>query len=55
MLPKHQVNITCIIDEQYPIEYCVGDWVFVHVSFALNRLDQSEAAETLQLSSSITI
>ena len=51
---KRQVNITCIIDEQHPIESCVGDWVLVHVGFALNRLDEAEAAETLQLLAAIT-
>lgn len=25
-----------------------GDWVLVHVGFALNRLDEAEAAATLQ-------
>jgi hydrogenase expression/formation protein HypC len=31
------------------MENCVGDWVLVHVGFALNRLDEEEAAATLQL------
>jgi hydrogenase expression/formation protein HypC len=43
------VNIACIVDEQHPMENCVGDWVLVHVGFALNRLDEEEAAATLQL------
>ena len=51
---KRQVNIACIIDEQHPIESCVGDWVLVHVGFALNRLDEAEAAETLQLLAAMT-
>jgi hydrogenase expression/formation protein HypC len=46
---KRQVNITCIIDEQHPPEKCVGDWVLVHVGFAMNRINEKEAAETLQL------
>lgn len=44
---KRQVNVACIIDDQHPIESCVGDWVLVHVGFAMNRIDQDEAAETL--------
>ena len=28
---------------------CVGDYVIVHVGFALSRLDPEEAAETLRL------
>ena len=46
---KRQVNIACIVDEAHPIESCVGDWVLVHVGFALNRLDEAEAAETLRI------
>lgn len=51
---QRQVNIACIVDEQHPIESCVGDWVLVHVGFALNRLDESEAAETLEMLAAIT-
>ena len=46
---KRQVNIACIVDEDHPTESCVGDWVLIHVGFALNRIDEQEAAETLQL------
>lgn len=46
---KRQVNIACIVDETHPVEACVGDWVLVHVGFALNRIDEAEAAETLAL------
>jgi hydrogenase expression/formation protein HypC len=46
---KRQVNIACIIDDNYPAEACVGDWVLIHVGFALNRIDEQEVAETLQL------
>jgi len=50
---KRQVNIACIVDEQHPPEACVGDWVLVHVGFAMNRIDEREAAETLQMLSEI--
>lgn len=46
---KRQVNIACIVDEQHPPETCIGDWVLVHVGFAMNRINEQEAAETLQL------
>ncbi|MEH1970314.1 HypC/HybG/HupF family hydrogenase formation chaperone [Nostoc sp.] len=46
---KRQVNIACIVDEQHPPEACIGDWVLVHVGFAMNRINEQEAAETLQL------
>ena len=46
---KRQVSLACIVDEEHPIESCVGDWVLVHVGFALNRIDEEEAAETLKM------
>ncbi len=46
---KRQINIACIVDETHPVESCVGDWVLVHVGFAMNRIDPDEAAETLAL------
>jgi hydrogenase expression/formation protein HypC len=46
---KRQVNIACIVDDDHPAESCVGDWVLVHVGFAMNRIDEQEADETLKL------
>jgi len=46
---KRQVNIACIVDDTHPVESCLGDWVLVHVGFAMQRIDPDEAAETLKL------
>lgn len=46
---KRQVNIACIVSETHPVESCVGDWVLVHVGFAMSRIDETEAAETLKI------
>jgi hydrogenase expression/formation protein HypC len=46
---KRQVNIACIVDEEHPVESCVGDWVLVHVGFAMSRINQEEARKTLEL------
>jgi len=46
---KRQVNIACIVNDAYPVEACVGDWVLVHVGFAMSRIDEQEAAETLKI------
>ncbi|BAY66008.1 hydrogenase assembly chaperone HypC/HupF [Calothrix brevissima NIES-22] len=46
---KRQVNIACIVDEQHPPEACIGNWVLVHVGFAMNRINEQEAAETLKM------
>lgn len=35
-------------------EVAVGDYVIVHVGYALNRLDPEEAAETLRLFAELT-
>lgn len=46
---KRQVNLACIVDEFHPVETCVGDWVLVHVGFAMSRIDERQAAETLEI------
>ena len=46
---KRVVNISCIVDEQHPVQSCIGDWVLIHVGFAMSRIDEAEAAKTLQL------
>lgn len=46
---KRQVNIACIVSEEHPVEACLGDWVLVHVGFAMSRIDERQAAETLEI------
>lgn len=46
---RRPINISCIVDEEHPAETCVGDWVLVHVGFAMSRIDAEEAAETLRI------
>jgi hydrogenase expression/formation protein HypC len=46
---RRQINISCIVDDAHPVESCVGDWVLVHVGFAMSRINAAEAAETLRL------
>ncbi len=46
---RRKVNVTCIVDEAHPIEDCIGDWVLIHVGFAMARIDEQEAAETLKV------
>ena len=46
---RRQVNIACIVDEDHPPESCVGDWVLVHVGFAMSRIDAEEARKTMEL------
>jgi hydrogenase expression/formation protein HypC len=46
---RRQINIACIVDDEHPLEACVGDWVLIHVGFAMSRIDEAEAAETLRI------
>jgi hydrogenase expression/formation protein HypC len=45
---KREVNIACIIGER-AIDDCIGDWVLVHVGFAMSVIDEAAAAETLKI------
>jgi len=45
---RRAVNIACIVTEEQAIADCVGDWVLIHVGFAISRLDPEEAEKTLQ-------
>lgn len=46
---KRQVNIACIVNDKHSVDSCVGDWVLVHVGFAMSRIDEEEAAQTLKI------
>ena len=46
---RREVNIACITDAGHPAESCVGDWVLVHVGFAMSRISEEEAALTLDV------
>ena len=46
---RRQVNIACIVDEAHSVDACLGDWVLIHVGFAMSRIDEAEAAQTLQI------
>ena len=43
------VNIACVVDDDHPADACIGDWVLVHVGFAMSRIDEQEAQKTLSL------
>jgi hydrogenase expression/formation protein HypC len=45
---RRPVNISFVIDDRSANE-CIGDWVLVHVGFAMSRIDVDEAARTLAL------
>jgi hydrogenase expression/formation protein HypC len=46
---RRQINLACVVNEAHPVASCVGDWVLVHVGFAMSRIDEREAQLTLDL------
>ena len=46
---RRVINVAFIVDEERDVAACVGEWVLVHVGFAMSRLDEDEAARTLEL------
>ena len=46
---KREVNVACIVNEDHTLADCVGDWVLVHVGFAMSRIDEKGAAATLKV------
>jgi hydrogenase expression/formation protein HypC len=50
---RRQVNVSCIVDDDHPVQRCIGEWVLIHVGFAMSRIDAEEAAETLRILSEL--
>jgi hydrogenase expression/formation protein HypC len=46
---RRQINVACIVDDEHSIDSCVGQWVLVHVGFAMSRIDEAQAADTLRI------
>ena len=46
---RRTVNVAFIVDDTHPVDACLGEWVLVHVGFAMSRIDAEEAARTLAL------
>jgi len=46
---RREINIACIVNEAHPVDSCIGDWVLVHVGFAMSRIDEKEAQLTLEI------
>ena len=46
---QRAVNVTCVLEDHEKLEDLIGAWVLVHVGFAMSRINESEAAETLRI------
>ena len=44
---RREVSVALVDEPSAPIE--IGDWVLIHVGFALARIDEEQARETLAL------
>jgi hydrogenase expression/formation protein HypC len=43
---RRTINISLVHNDEQKIS--IGDWVLIHVGFALSRVDEAEAQSTLQ-------
>lgn len=46
---SRNVNIGLLLDDDGVPDVAPGDWVLVHVGFAISRVDEEEARATLRL------
>lgn len=44
---QREVNLSCIADEGAALEQYIGEWVLVHVGFAMSLINEEEAQATL--------
>lgn len=50
---QREVNVSCVVSEEHPLDSVIGDWVLVHVGFAMSRINEQEAAATLEILSEL--
>jgi hydrogenase expression/formation protein HypC len=46
---RRVINVACVARDTAELEACVGEWVLVHVGFAMARINAVEAQKTLDL------
>lgn len=46
---RRVINISCVLGDGRSHADCVGEWVLVHVGFAMSHIDEEEAFKTLDL------
>lgn len=45
---RREVNVACIAGD-VSLDDLVGSWVLIHVGFAMSRINEEEAAKTLEV------
>jgi hydrogenase expression/formation protein HypC len=46
---RRVINVACVARDAKELQACVGEWVLVHVGFAMARIDALKARRTLDL------
>ena len=46
---QRQVNLACSMPEDGNIDSLIGEWALIHVGFAMSRIDEAEAAKTMEV------
>ncbi|PWC91444.1 hydrogenase formation protein HypC [Azospirillum sp. TSH100] len=46
---SREVNLSCIAEPGSPLSNEIGQWVLVHMGFALSRVEEADAQVTLDL------
>lgn len=44
---QREVSLACIVTGSHSLDDCIGEWVLMHVGFAMSRIDEREAQLTL--------
>lgn len=45
---RREVNVACIVGDA-PLEDLIGAWALIHVGFAMSRINEEEAAKTMEV------
>lgn len=46
---RREASLECVVDDRHSLNSCVGQWVLVHVGFAMSLINAEEAAATLEI------
>ena len=46
---QREVSLECVVGDYHPLTRCVGNWVLVHVGFAMSLINEEEAESTLKV------
>ncbi len=45
---RREVNVACVLGDG-TLEDLIGTWALIHVGFAMSRIDEEEAAKTMEV------